>query len=133
VELAVTLTPDVDNPDVGDLYLTPQGQEFLRTSLGAEVAQRLTVRLQFFRGEWFLDLRQGVPYYQVVLRKGVSDQVLRAVFSQVILGTAGVASLSSLTFSLNKLTRVMTMVFVARLTDGTVFSSADYGPFVVTP
>lgn len=47
------------NPASDDLYLP------LRFSRGvAAVAQRVRIRMQFFRGEWFLDLDRGVPYLE---------------------------------------------------------------------
>lgn len=52
----------------------------LRFSRGAEaVRQRVRVRLQMFRGEWFLDLDKGVPWLE---RSGVpaSDALLGQKF-----------------------------------------------------
>lgn len=131
MELAVTLVPDAFNPTVGDLLLDTAGKEVVRTTTAAKVAQRLTVKFQFFRGEWFLDTRQGVPYYQVLLRKGVSDAVVRAVFSQVILGDPDVESLTTFDITRNKATRKADVTFTAALRDGTVLTSADFAPFLV--
>lgn len=130
MELGVTTIASLVNPDTGDLALDDAGLEVVHTSLADEVAQRLTVRLKFFRGEWFLNLLEGTPYYERVLTKGVSDRVIQAVFGGVIRGTQGVSSLTSLTYSLGS-DRVLTLSFVAKLEDGTTFSTSDYPPFVV--
>lgn len=51
---------------------------------GDRIAQELTVRLRWWLGEWFLDQRQGVPYLQRILRKGVSAQTVRAIVRRQI-------------------------------------------------
>lgn len=129
MELAVTTTTTPENPDAGDLALDDAGSEVLLTTLADEVAQRLHVRLRFFRGEWFLNLLEGVPYYEEILTLGPTDEVIRGVFSSVISETEGVAALVSLNYSISN--RVLTLAFEARLEDGTTFSTSDYPPFVV--
>lgn len=131
MELACVLTPDINNPDVGDLLLSPSGQEVLRTALADEVAQRLYVRFAFFKGEWFLDLNQGTPWYQWILRKRPGDNTIRAVLSQVILGTTGVASVPKLSYTITS-DRQMTIKFTARLADGSTFDSTSYPPFLIS-
>lgn len=52
----------------------------------AKVArQTLTINLLFFRGEWFLDLEYGVPYFQSILTKGVSKNVVDSILRAKIL------------------------------------------------
>lgn len=131
LELAVTLTPDSNNPEVGDLFLTPQGTELLITDLGRAVAQRLTIRFNFFRGEWGLDLREGTPYYQTILKKAPSDRVIRSVFSQVILTTEGVVSIEQFAYAIDRVTRRLSLTFTAKLQNGETFRSTNYAPFIV--
>lgn len=131
MELGITLTTSLTNPDVGDLELTDAGLEVSRTALAAEVAQRLTVRLNFFKGEWFLSLEEGTPWYQLLFTKAPPDRIIRAVFGSVIRGTEGVADLVSLSYSISR-TRQLSLSFTARLEDGTLFRSTDYTPFVVS-
>lgn len=121
---------DAENPDVGDLRLSA-GDVVWETDLGQEVAQRLLTRLNFWRGEWFLNTSAGTPYVQAILGiKAVPHSVVRAVFSSVVLGTPGVASLDRLEFTIGT-DRRLVLDFVARLTNGQVFRSSDFGPFVV--
>jgi hypothetical protein len=129
MELAVTRTATLTNPDVGDLQLDDKGDVVLLTSLAEEVAQRLFVRLQFFAGEWFMDLNEGTPYYQSILRKA-SDSVVRSIFRQVIDGTEGVSEVQQFSYSVAQ--RNLTLRFRARLTDGTAFRSEDFGPFTIS-
>jgi hypothetical protein len=131
MELAVCQKETITNPNVGDLLLGDDGDEVVLTVLGLEVAQRLFVRLNFFQGEWQRDLSAGTPYYQQLLRKAPSDRIIRAIFTQVILGAEGVQSLSSFGYTLSR-TRELSLVFTAVLEDGSVFRSTSYGPFHVT-
>lgn len=128
MEIAITQVATEINPVVGDLMLDEKGDLVVHTTLAAEVAQRLFVRLNFFRSEWFLDLNEGTPYYEHLLRKA-GDRAIRAIFGAVIRGTEGVAELSKFNYTVAN--RHLTLSFRARLTDGTVFNSSDFAPFVV--
>lgn len=130
MELAIARSVDAENPTVGDLRLSG-GTLVWTTDLATEVAQRLTVRFNFFKGEWFLDRRQGTPWYQEVFVKDPDPAVLRAIFSSVILGTAGVATLERLTLGEPDADRELSLSFEARLTDGSRFLSSAFGPFLV--
>ena len=128
--MALCLVSDVDNPIVGDLRLVDGTLKFT-SDLGEEVAQRLLVRLNFWRTEWFLNLAAGTPYLDAVFEKGVPDNTIRAVFTAIVAGTKGVVAVDSLDFSVDS-DRQMTLNFACRLEDNTVFRSNRYGPFVVS-
>jgi hypothetical protein len=130
VELALALEADAENPDVGDLLLL-NGQVIFTSVLADEVAQRLLVRFNFWRGEWFLNLLAGTPYIEAILGKGIPDRVVRSVFTAVVVGCAGVAALDSMTIA-REHPRRLVVEFTARLEDGSTFRSTEYGPFVVT-
>lgn len=53
------------DPDTHDLVL--EDFDLALVEGLARVRQQLAIRLQFFRGEWFLDLDFGVPWFQEVL------------------------------------------------------------------
>jgi hypothetical protein len=131
MELACVITADLQNPDVGDLRLDATGNIVILTELAAEVAQRLTVRFNFFKGEWLLDLREGTPWFQTILVKSPSDRVIRSVFSQVITQCPGVAALEKFAYSIDSRTRALTVTFHAKLVDGSTLSSTDFAPFTV--
>ena len=131
MELGCTVTVSLTNPDVGDLSLSDTGLEEVLTVLEDEVNQRMTVRLNFFQGEWFLDLSAGTPYYQQILQKGVTDEVIRGVFGAVVKGTEGVSRLIDIQYTLNKSTREMRLSFKAQLEDGSTYVSTNYAPFVI--
>ena len=130
VELACVIAVDAENPTEGDLRLSGGNLVWL-TDLSAEVAQRLTVRLNFFKGEWWYDQNQGTPYYQQILVKDPDISVLRAVFSRIVLDTPGVATITRLDVAEPDANREVAVTFEARLTDGTRFRSQDFPPFIV--
>ncbi len=130
LELAVVLEATPGNPDVGDLYLTDSGEEWLVTELGRAVIQRLTVRFNFFLNEWFLDATEGTPWFQRILVKAPSDRIIRTVLNNVIVETEGVASLQALSYSISR-ERKLTVAFKAILADNSTIDTQTYGRFQV--
>ena len=130
MELKLTPQVDANNPVEGDLHLE-SGRLVWTTDLATEVAQRLRIRLRFFKGEWFLDAREGIPYAGEILVKNPSARTVRTIYSNAIQGTAGVSFVERLDYELNRAERELVISFVARLEDGSTFRSSDFGPFIV--
>lgn len=84
------------------------------------IRQKLSARFKFFLGEWFLDLRQGVPYYRDVFTKDPNLDVIRSLFRKLILGTPGVLSLASFVINYDQASRSMTFAFQAKVSGGVV-------------
>ena len=84
----------------------------------AAIGQHVAMRLRSFKGEWFLDQNFGVPYLQEVLGKGTPATRLRAIFQEIILGTAGVVSVDSMELDYDGATRTLTIDFAATTTLG---------------
>ncbi len=98
MNLFLTAVVDADNPVEGDINLTA-GQITLVED-NAAIRQHLTNRLRFFLGEWFLDVRQGIPFFEKILIKGVNPSVVRSIFRRVIRTTPGVSEVERLTLSI---------------------------------
>lgn len=77
------------------------------------VAQHLRIRFRFFLGEWFLDQRVGIPYFEKILIKNARTAVVTSIFRDVILSTPGVSSVENLGIDLDSLTRRATLTFRA--------------------
>lgn len=122
-----TLPLDVDTHD---LAIEADGSMAL-ISGPAEVAQKLRVRLRWFKGEWFMDGRLGTPYFQEILRHHPDADLIRAIFRKILEGCPGVARVDSLTSDWDRGTRQLDVRFHLTLTDGGVLRSEDYGPFLV--
>lgn len=131
MEFPVVLKATVNNPDVGDMQLSDNGDLVMVTDLSTEVAQRLQVAFNFFKGEWFLDLDEGTPWFQYILVKAPQDRVIRTVFTQLIANTEGVASVSKFAYSISK-DRKISLSFECVLKDASTFSTANYTPFVLS-
>lgn len=120
-----------------DILLTEDGDidtthgKFSLANGVTAIAQHMRIRVRFFLGEWFLDQREGVPYYRDVFIKNPSRAVVVSTFKRVILSTPGVATLDRFEFELDRSTRVATIDWEVTTTDGVVLTSADYGPFIL--
>jgi hypothetical protein len=85
------------------------------------IAQRVRTRLQFFRGEWFLDQRLGVPWFQVILGAKGGEQVAAQILRAVIEGTPGVDRVDELSLDLDGTTRTAAVAFRATTISGEAF------------
>lgn len=60
---------------------------FATTSGGAQVAQHVRTRLQFYLGEWFADNRAGTPWFQEVFTKPFNVGAVETIIKLRIAGT----------------------------------------------
>lgn len=84
------------------------------------IRQSLLIGLQFFLGEWFLDQRIGVPYFEKILGQKPRENVVRSIFRDAILKTPGVASLTGLVVDYDGTTRQLDVSFRAKTVDGDI-------------
>jgi hypothetical protein len=138
--LAVALEIDDENPIVGDrlirngqLVLAGEGQT---EPFSHYVAQNLRQRFLRFKGTWFLDLREGIPYFERVLIKAPDLRALESMFKiEVIQKTPGVASINFFQLSFDRANRLLGVDFSVRAADGSTVTAADIsasGPFIIT-
>jgi len=86
-----------------------------------ELVQKLTIRLRFFLGECFADLRQGMPYFEKVLVKNPDLVVIQAIFREAIVTTPGVdVLLGTIETTLDSTTRMLSVSFTVRSVAGDV-------------
>ena len=91
----------------GDYSFGGQQADFYRDTPEA-VAQAVQTRLLLLRGEWFLDITEGMPWNTEVLGKftnGTYDSAIR----QRILGTQGVTELTAYSSTLDSQKRALTV------------------------
>jgi hypothetical protein len=100
----------------GDLLVTNNALTIVEGD--AAIRQHLSTRLQFFKGEWPMDQRLGVPYYEYVLVKNPDLSLVRSIFRKAILDTPGIDTLEEFTLSYDNPSRVLGLSFTAKKTDG---------------
>lgn len=137
-DLAIVLQASAINPNVGDLEFSDATMsEILLTDdpsypAARAVMQDLFIRLRMFFGEWFLDPTQGLPYFRYVFVNNPDLRLVESIFRRTILGTPGVASLDTFSLTFDRAHRSLAPSFVGRLASGAKFTSADFGPFIIT-
>lgn len=102
--------------------LSPEGDlDISRPGLlrGTEyLAQKIKQVLRLVKGEWFLDLNLGVPWFEEILVKGPNLEVVRGIFRTKILEIPGITSVPTLLLQVVRPTRVLIVTFVAKTTAG---------------
>jgi len=63
--------------------------------------QKLKQELLMFRGDWFLDIDAGIPYYQDILGQRNSIDAVRAIFIHAIRKVEEVKEIVSIDLNLN--------------------------------
>ncbi len=129
VTLALTLVADVDNIVPGDLHLEG-GQIHFWDGVEAHL-QKTIALLRFVKGEWFLNIEEGVPYFTHVLIHNPNLRAVKALLRQALLAVPGAASVRSLDLVLDRPTRTLAVTFALVFDDGTLLTSADYPPFIL--
>lgn len=109
---------DIRQTEDGDIYVAKNTLTFING--GDEVVQLLRQRLKTFLGEWFLDTRMGVPYFQEIFKKNPSPIAVEAAFKNVILATPGVLELSEFSLDIDSSLRELTVTLKAVGTDGII-------------
>lgn len=79
------------DPDTGDIVTS--GQQFLTER--EEIAQTIKTRLRLFTGEYFRDITDGTPWFEVILNKNSTLSAKDSAIKRRILQTEGVVNLVS--------------------------------------
>ena len=69
------------------------------------VAQRIKQALLLFKGEWFLDVDLGTPYYESILGHKNSLDTVRAIFVSEVQRVEGVKEVVKMEINLNNANR----------------------------
>ena len=108
-------------------YVTDDTQE----DADEATAQEIKTRLLFFKGESFTDAREGVPYYQEILIKGVQPARVKAIVRRVIQSHPAIVDVPVCELVLDRATRRAAVTWEARTVEGRIVRSADYPALVV--
>lgn len=130
MELRLTIDINADNPVRGDLHLE-NGQLSFCTGVTAAV-QDLHTRLNFSRGEWFLDAREGFPWFEDVLRKNPNIPAIRALVRKAILQSPYIQDVEKLDLRYDRADRSLRIEFLAVSTSSAIIQSQDVGPIIIS-
>lgn len=114
--IALTETVTAGNPVAHDLQLT-NGQ-FTLLEESAALALSLSCDLQLFLGEWFLDTREGIPFYRDIFRKNPSIPLITSIFRRAILQKEGISHLAEFALDYDPRARTLALSFEAVTTTG---------------
>lgn len=116
----------------GDLALT-LGSLTLVTDVAEEAAIELQNKLKFARGEYFLDTREGIPFFEKVFVKSPDLLALRELYRNVILSVPGIKSVAELTVDFDDSQRKASIAFRAVADNGRIIVGGTGQPFIVEP
>jgi len=103
-----------------DLELSPTGDLLfinhdVRLISGIDAtAQQIAIRLQTILGEWYLERRAGIPYFENVFVKGAVPQEIESLLKAEITAPAEVISLDEFGINLDARQRILTVYFSAQ-------------------
>lgn len=116
---------------IGDWDLTSKRLQIVRDP-ALELAIKLRNRFLFFRGEWFLDKREGVPYFELILIKNPNVSVIKRVFQEVIFSAGpGLVDTADVDVIYDSGARTAAVNFSCRLVDGRILSGGLGRPFLI--
>jgi hypothetical protein len=100
----------------GDLAIVDGDTPLTSGSSGLVQAVRVSILLA--QGEWYLDQEAGTDWYGSILGRAFNEARARATISASILAADGVVSVDSLSLSLNRTTRTLTIIWSATFAFG---------------
>ena len=110
---------DIQLTEDGDLFFSEGSfKDLALTTEKNEIAQRLRIRLRSFANDWFLDLSDGIPYFEDILKKNPNINIIRGLFKSAILAVEGVTSLLSFEMQNDPSTRTLSIEFGVMTTGG---------------
>ena len=95
----IKLDNDPLSPTFGDVVYD-NTQVTVTRNLAESVAQKLTIKLNTFLSEWFLNNEIGVPYYQQIFGKVKSKSSIDIIFQQQILAEPDVIEITEFNSSI---------------------------------
>lgn len=102
--------------DDGDIAMVDGGLKIV--SGIDETKQLLDQTLSAAQGDWFLDTDIGMPFFQDILKKSTTVFEIESIYLDAINALPGVLDIETFDLSLDPGTRVLSISFRVRTTDG---------------
>jgi len=103
----------------GDLAI--ENNDLILVSGSEQMAQNLKIRLRFFQGEWFLDVTQGLPFYESILVKNPNLPDIDNIIKAEIIDTEDITQLLEYSSDYDPALRTYTISFKVR----SIFGQSD--------
>lgn len=96
-----------------------------------QIRQAIFCNFRFFLAEWFLDLREGVPYFQEILVKSPNLETVSSAFREALRKTPGVTEINLFELELDTANRRLLFRFEVSTDDGLIRVTPADSAFIV--
>ena len=114
----------------GDLDIST-GNLRVVADVGQVTAWKLSNLFDFWKGEWFRDAREGVPYLQYVFVTNPNLAIIADIFKRVIFSAPAVATIDELNLDYTPKARTIAPSFKASLKTGERLTGGVGTPFII--
>lgn len=97
--------------DGGDEYADSTGLAMTGDLPG--IKQQVTLRLGFFKGEWFMNEDTGIPWYEEIIVKNPNLIRIREIFRDAILSVTGIREVTFMDLLFSSYARTLSVNFRA--------------------
>jgi hypothetical protein len=118
-------TPQTFVRDSAGKLAIVNGSLQLTTTLQDYVLAAIQERVAMFAGEWFLDKREGIPYFKIVSERPDLG-LLRSLYRRAVAAVPGVADVTRCEVTFDSPRRELTVLVDCTLTDGEVITAQPY-------
>lgn len=94
----------------------------LTNDLSRYVSQKLRIRLSFFKGEWYLNINKGLPYYEEIFVKNPNLSYIEDLIILEINTCPGVEELLEFNLLYENINRELLIDFKAKLENGEILA-----------
>lgn len=127
---------DSNNTEVGDLLITGKGDVGVNTDDDNDAKKRSAVegiksRISLLKGNYFLNLREGIPYFGVILKKNPNIPLIKSIMLQTIQSYPTVISVPRLDTDFDRQARSLSLTFTAQIDPGIELLSENFGDLVL--
>jgi hypothetical protein len=95
------------------------------------VTQQIIQKLNFFLGEWFLDLNDGTPWFQQILTRSATQDLIDSILQERILSAPGVAVLRQYASTVDRSARILSVSFTIQTQAGVVAAATVPLPLAI--
>lgn len=118
-------TPQTFVRDAAGKLAIVNGSLQLTTTLKDYVLAAIQERVSLFAGEWFLDAREGIPYFRIVSERPDLG-LLRSLYRRAVAAVPGVGDVTRCEVTFDSARRHLTVLVDVTLTDGEVVTNQPY-------